>query len=68
MHPAVTVVLEKGHGHLGPAGVVDADEQHLGYVIDGDLLLAGELQALANEALDEDREVAGGVRIRPSDE
>src|SRR5207302_3368302 len=32
-------------------------------VLDGDLLLAGELEALPHEALDEDREVAGGVGI-----
>ena len=30
MHPAGGVVVEECGGHLGTAGVVDADEQHLG--------------------------------------
>jgi hypothetical protein len=52
MHPPLGMVVQQRGGHLGAAGVVDANEQHLGNVFDnGSVRLGQGTQLLPGEAV-----------------
>ena len=64
MDPAVRAQLHQPGGHLAAAGVVDADEQHLGAVGRDQVLGLGErLQPLAREAVREHGHEDGDLRV-----
>ncbi len=57
MDPALGVMIQERGGHLGAAGVVDADEQDLGDVLhDGSFGLGEGAELLAGEPVDEQGE------------
>ena len=52
-------MLEEGCGDLAPPGIADTDEEHHGSVGEDQAVRPHEVQAVAHEALGQDRQVVG---------
>jgi len=62
MHSPCGVPVEQARGHLRAAGVVDADEQHLGYVFaDGPVRLRQRSEPVGSEPAHQ----SGQMRVHP---